>query len=49
MKQRNDVKWHNRYGHLNYKILCQLQQKKIVRDLNQVCFRNDPNCVTCIR
>lgn len=41
------VLWHNRYGHLNYKSLC--DAKKMVRGIEKVNFAKEEKCLTCMK
>lgn len=49
IKNSEEIKWHNRYGHLNYESLRKLKEKEMVRGLENVSFKDNINCITCMK
>ena len=41
------IKWHERFGHLNYQSLIELKNKNTVRCLENIKIPNE-KCVTCM-
>lgn len=49
MSADSAILWHNRYGHLNYKSLGDLANKRVVDGISMEMVANDVECKTCIR
>ncbi|KAI8124587.1 Retrovirus-related Pol polyprotein from transposon TNT 1-94 [Lucilia cuprina] len=43
------IRWHNRYGHLNFKSMCDLINKNAVSGLNIKDVPRNLNCTTCMK
>nr|GEW36876.1 hypothetical protein [Tanacetum cinerariifolium] len=41
--------WHRRLGHLNFKTMNKLVRHNLVRGLPTKCFKNDHNCIACLK
>ena len=48
-REENAVKWHNRFGHINFQSLCGLANKQIVHGVDPISNAKDIVCVSCLK
>lgn len=46
---KNEVKWHERFGHLNYRSLRELSSKNMVSGMKDVKFNSENPCKVCMK